>query len=182
MASIPEFISLLKASPPIRRIKLLCIVIVTLVAFGGLYLSGLQHYTAPDFSRLELIEGHVAGYPDSWEHNRALVHFGVSYKLDGRREGKPVYMYHDRYISSGLRINSKVLLVVERLAEGSRVRGLTTLEGQVLYEDRFYRQVVAWNNGSIMFRLFGIALMVMVFAVPLLITVIRHRRELFGTS
>ncbi|MBF8774408.1 hypothetical protein [Pseudomonas fulva] len=181
MASLSEFVRLLKMSSPVRRIKLLFIIIVTLLAFGGLYLSGLQTYTVPDLTRLELIEGRVAGYPDRWEHNRALIRVGVSYTLNGQRERKPVYLYHNLYIGSGLRINSKVLLVVERLAEGSRVRGLTTLNGQVLYEDRFYRQVVAWNNASIKFKLFGVLLLIMIFTVPLLVTVTRHRRELFGT-
>jgi len=177
--SISGFIELLRVSHPLARVKLLSIVVITMVVFVALYVSQLKEYTAPDVAKLIIIEGRVSGHPNSWEHNRSLVHFSVAYKLDGKREGKPIYTYWELYEQSGLRINSKVLLTVERQEGGSVVRGLSTLYGRVLYDDRFNQQVIAWNNESINFKVFLMVLTSIGVAAVALATVVRYRRELF---
>ncbi|MGC7837081.1 hypothetical protein HU734_002695 [Pseudomonas wayambapalatensis] len=179
MASFAEFYKILKASPPLRRIKLLLLVMVCLVASAALYFSGWEVYRMPDVSRQTVIEGRVSGYPSSWEHNRSIVRFAVAYKLDGVTEGKPIYLYQKLYEQSGLRINSKVLLNVERLEEGSMVRELATLDGRVLYNDRLHRQVVAWNNKSIRAIVVMLGLVSILIALAMLVIAVRHRRELF---
>jgi len=155
---------------------LLAIVVVTMLAGVALYFSQLMVYTPPDPSRLMSIEGRVSGYPDSWEHNRSLVHFGVAYKLDGKREGKPIYTYRELYEASGLRINTKVLLTIERVDEGSRVRELATLDGRILYDDRLRQQVVLWNNESIRSTVILGSLASIGIAIAAVFMLLRHRR------
>ncbi|NIE77485.1 hypothetical protein F3J45_23920 [Pantoea sp. Ap-967] len=172
------FIKLLRSSPPLVRIQLLSALCVTLVGFIGLNFSQWEEYTPPDASKFIAVEGRVSGQPASWENNRSLAKFSVAYKIDGVRQGKPIYTYWELYRQSGLRINSKVLLTVERVKEGSIVRALATLEGRVLYDDKFSRQVIAWNNESIKrFTVMAGAISAAV-AVVTLIIALRHRRTL----
>lgn len=178
MQSFSGFIKLLRVSPPLKRAQLLAIVVITMLAGVALYFSQLEVYKAPDLSRLLVIEGRVSGYPDVWEHNRSLVHFGVAYKLDGRREGKRVYTYRKLYEASGLRINAKVILTVERGDDGSTVRELTTLDGQILYDDRLNQQVVVWNNESIMSTVVLGTLASIVTAIAAIVMVVLHLRDL----
>ncbi|WP_409274729.1 hypothetical protein [Pseudomonas sp. KCJK9111] len=176
MHSFSGFVKLLKSSSSLKCAQLLTIVVVTMLAGVALYFSQLMVYTAPDASRLMVIEGRVSGYPDSWEHNRSLVHFGVAYKLDGKREGKPIYTYRELYEASRLRINSKVVLTVERVDEGSRVRELATLDGRILYDDRLGQQVVLWNNESIRSTVILGCLASIGTAVAAVVMLARHQR------
>lgn len=178
MQSFSGFIKLLRVSPPLKRAQLLAIVVITMLAGVALYFSQLEVYKAPDLSRLLVIEGRVSGYPDVWEHNRSLVHFCVAYKLDGRREGKRVYTYRKLYEASGLRINAKVILTVERGDDGSTVRELATLDGQILYDDRLNQQVVVWNNESIMSTVVLGTLASIVTAIAAIVMVVLHLRDL----
>lgn len=177
MQSFAGFIKLLGASPPLKCAQLLAIVVITMLAGVALYFSQLKVYTAPDLSRLIVIEGRVSGYPNSWEHNRSLVHFSVAYKLDGKREGKPVYTYRELYEASGLRMNAKVVLTVERMDEGSRVHELATLDGRIVYDDRLNQQVVAWNNESIRSTVVLGVLVSVGGVIAAIIMVVRHRRK-----
>jgi len=177
--SLSGFFKIYRASPPFKRIQLLSIVLVTMLSFAALYYSDLKVYKAPDFSRLTFVEGRVSGYPDTWEHNRSIIHFAVAYTLDGVRYGKGIYTYPALYKESGLRINKKVSLTVERLDDGSQVRELATLDGRVLFDDRFHQQVIAWNNQSIKFKVVLAGLMSFGLAVAALVVAIRHRGKLF---
>ncbi|WP_176512979.1 hypothetical protein [Pseudomonas faucium] len=179
MASLTEFIKVLSEAPPKQRVQLLLVVAVSMLAFTALYIDDLRTYTAPDMSNMTVIEGRISGYPSGWEHNRGLLKFSVSYMFEGVRQGKRIYTYPELFEQSGLKINSKVLLTVERLEEGSMVRELATLDGRVLYDDRFNQQVIAWNNESIRASLVLGILGAIVVAVVALITVVRNRREIF---
>lgn len=179
MYSTSEFVKIYRASTPLKQIQLLLIMMFTVLPFAALYCSDLKVYKAPDFSRLTFVEGRVSGYPDTWEHNRSIMYFAVAYTLDGVRYGKRTYTYPALYKESGLRINKKVFLTVERLDDGSQVRELVTLDGRVLFDDRFHQQVVAWNNQSIKFKVALIGLMSFGLAVAALIVAVRHRGKLF---
>ncbi|MFF7061708.1 hypothetical protein [Pseudomonas sp. NPDC008258] len=179
MYSTSEFVKIYRASPPLRQIQLLLIMMCTVLPFAALYYSDLKVYKAPDFSRLTFVEGRVSGYPDTWEHNRSIMHFAVAYTLDGVRYGKGIYTYPALYKESGLRINKKVSLTVERLDDGSQVRELATLDGRVLFDDRFHQQVIAWNNQSIKFKVVVAGLMSFGLAVAALVVAIRYRGKLF---
>lgn len=179
MHSMSDFVKIYRASPPLRKIQLLSIMMATILSFAALYYSDLKVYKAPDFSRLTFVEGRVSGYPDTWEHDRSIMHFAVAYTLDGVRYGKRIYTYAALYKESGLRINKKVSLTVERLDDGSQVRELATLDGRLLFNDRFHQQVIAWNNQSIKFKVVLAGLMSFGLAVAAFVVAVRHRRKLF---
>lgn len=182
MISISEFMTLLSASPPRVRAGLLVVAAVSIMSMTLLYANGFKTYVAPDLSKLVSLEGRIAGYPSNWEHNRNLVHVGVSYKDQGVREGLPVYLYREQFERSGLRINSKVMLVLERLEDSVVVRELRTEDGRILSDDRHLQRVIAWNNESIRASLFFGGLAVLGFLVAALVVVLRNRGQVFAEN
>ena len=158
---------------------MLSVIMVTLLAIVALYWSDLQTYRVPDASKQRVVEGRVSGYPEIWKYNRSLVYFSVTYKLDGQQEGKRVYAYRAPYEQSGLRVNSKVLVTVEHAESGSRVRGLVTADGTVLYDDWLDRQVLAWNNRSVGATVVMGTVISILIAIVVLIMIVRNRREIF---
>jgi hypothetical protein len=180
--SFSEFLRLLKVSPPLRSAGALSACLVTMLACIALFVSQREVYVAPDMSKLTALEGRVSGYPSSWEVDRSLMHFSVAYTLDGKREGKRIYTPHKLYKASGLRINSKVVLVAERVNGGSVVRELATLDGRVLFNDRLYRQVVDMNNASIEAAVVMGSVVALLPAIGVIVMLVRHRRQRVSQS
>ena len=155
------------------------IIAVGLWSFAALYYSQLRVYAPVDVTRLVNLEGRVNGHASSWEHDPAIVTLGITFRLNGAKHVKAVYVNQAIYQQTGLRIGSKVLLTVEVGEPDIALRELATQEGLVVFDDDFNRQIIEWNNESI-WR--NVVLLTLVSFAPFfaaLRVASKHRRTLF---
>ncbi|MBF8742542.1 hypothetical protein [Pseudomonas guariconensis] len=182
MTSIAQFSKLLKTLPPKKR------VLNVLLVGGGLLIVAFMHYvsllayTPPDTQRLIAIEGRVNGDAYAWKHNRLLVRFGVSYVLQGEKQVGPAYAFASVYRQLGLRVGSKVRLVVEVGDKESVLRKLETQDGITLFDDDLNKKIVAWQNESVWMDVVLVMFAAIGFIFVALIMIWRHRRVLLGRS
>lgn len=179
MFSISSFARMLKTLPPRQQVFNLLIVAVGLWVFAALYYSQLRVYAPVDVTRLVNLEGRVNGHASSWEHDPAIVTLGITFRLNGARHVKAVYVNQAIYQQTGLRIGSKVLLTVEVGEPDIVLRELATQEGLVVFDDDFNRQIIEWNNESI-WR--NVVLLALVSFAPFFVALRvawKHRRTLF---
>lgn len=129
--------------------------VLTALLVAGVYLLTWEPYQAPESAAWIGVDGQVNSDGSSWKPDRSLTRFGVRFSLPGvsARQVVPVYASTQAFLAAGLHKGSPVTLLVEPRTGEVIIRELTTVDGQVLYDDRVYRQVIKANNDAIRLNL-----------------------------
>ncbi|MFK3773534.1 hypothetical protein [Pseudomonas sp. NPDC089406] len=117
-----------------------------LLAGVGLFYGGRVSYLTPDLEKLVSHEGRIRGYPDTVKHHADVLIMGVGFEWKGEAVRQRIYAYRELYERSGLRMGSRVRLLVEETPVGILVREVETQDGVVIFNDALNYQVSRWLN------------------------------------